>query len=164
MEREHLAEIRRWAAGSEFVFKSYVDQALGEQGQLAVNLLRSLLRDGTADDLRQTLRVLAEAFGNAESEANAAHREVAEVVIGTSVALSAGVVAWLLRGGALLAALLSATPAWASFDPIPVILRRRTRRDDREDALTPEDAAAEQALARILRPDVRREPPASQAP
>lgn len=153
LEHEHLAQIRHWAHLGEFEAKSVIDQVVSESGQVAANLMRSLLRDGTAEDLRKTLHVLSETFDVAQNEADGANREVAEVVVGTSIALSVGMVAWLLRGGAMLAALLSSVPAWSSFDPIPVILRRRERRVGSDVPPTAEDIEAERKLARILRPD-----------
>jgi hypothetical protein len=48
-----------------------------------------------------------------------------EIAIGTvaivSSAISAGYVIWLLRGGTLIAGLLSSIPAWCSFDPLPIV-------------------------------------------
>jgi hypothetical protein len=43
----------------------------------------------------------------------------------TSVVLTAGVVGWLLRGGALLSAFLSSMPLWRGFDPLVVVMRPR---------------------------------------
>ncbi len=40
---------------------------------------------------------------------------------GTGIALSAGLVAWLLRGGTLLTTFLASMPAWKNFDPIPIL-------------------------------------------
>jgi hypothetical protein len=76
-------------------------------------------------------------------------REVAQVVVASSMAISAGVVAWLLRGGVLAASLLSVLPAWASFDPVPILVRRR---DKRKAPTAPEDSN-ELAVTRVLRPD-----------
>jgi filamentous hemagglutinin family protein len=45
----------------------------------------------------------------------------------TSVALTAGFVGWLLRGGALLSALLSSMPLWRGFDPLMVVLQPRRK-------------------------------------
>ncbi len=42
---------------------------------------------------------------------------------GTSLGLTVGIVSWLLRGGALLSALLSSMPLWRGFDPLPVLMR-----------------------------------------
>ena len=38
-----------------------------------------------------------------------------------STGLSVGYVVWLLRGGTLLASMVSALPAWVAFDPLPVL-------------------------------------------
>jgi hypothetical protein len=46
----------------------------------------------------------------------------------SSVGLSVGYVVWLLRGGMLLASLLSSMPAWQFLDPLPILVRKR--RDD----------------------------------
>jgi hypothetical protein len=43
--------------------------------------------------------------------------------------LSAGVVAWLMRSGALLSSLLSNIPLWKGYDPLPVL----TYKDDDEE-------------------------------
>jgi hypothetical protein len=39
----------------------------------------------------------------------------------SGMALSIGFVAWILRGGALLASFLVSMPAWRHFDPLPVL-------------------------------------------
>jgi VCBS repeat-containing protein len=49
----------------------------------------------------------------------------------SSVVLSAGVVAWLLRSGALLSSLLSNIPVWKGYDPLPVLMYK----DDEEEAM-----------------------------
>ena len=47
------------------------------------------------------------------------------VVIGStavvSTSLSVGYVIWIIRGGSLLSAFMSAMPAWQSFDPLPIL-------------------------------------------
>ncbi|KQP13175.1 cadherin domain-containing protein [Pseudorhodoferax sp. Leaf267] len=49
------------------------------------------------------------------------------VLIG-GVAITLGAAFWASRGSALVASLLAASPAWASFDPLPVLTRRERRR------------------------------------
>ena len=49
-----------------------------------------------------------------------------------SFGLTVGYVVWLLRGGALVASLLSSLPAWRLLDPLPV-LGRRDEADEPED-------------------------------
>jgi hypothetical protein len=53
-----------------------------------------------------------------------------------SMSLSAGYVLWLLRGGALLASLVSSLPAWHLLDPLPVL---RNSPDDEDDETEPGD-------------------------
>ncbi|UVT18916.1 MAG: cadherin domain-containing protein [Nitrospira sp.] len=55
----------------------------------------------------------------------------------SGVALSAGFVAWILRGGSLIASFLVSMPAWRRFDPLPVLWlgesdRRKRDRTARE--------------------------------
>ncbi len=53
------------------------------------------------------------------------------VATGMSVSFAAGYVIWLLRGGALLASILAATPLWKSFDPLPVLAFWEKRKKQR---------------------------------
>ena len=50
---------------------------------------------------------------------------VQEFLVGTtaitSTTLSVGYVIWLLRGGSLVASLMSTLPAWSEFDPLAVL-------------------------------------------
>lgn len=47
------------------------------------------------------------------------------IVVGTTTAVSGGLtvgyVIWLIRGGSLLATMMSVMPTWISFDPLPVM-------------------------------------------
>ena len=48
-----------------------------------------------------------------------------KLVVGTTAAgvtgLTVGYVAWLIRGGTLLASMISSLPAWVAFDPLPIL-------------------------------------------
>ena len=67
------------------------------------------------------------------------------LVVGTTAAgitsLTVGYVIWLIRGGTLLATLVSSMPAWMAFDPLPVLdsfeesdeARRARRGEDGQD-------------------------------
>ncbi len=46
---------------------------------------------------------------------------VIKVAQGTTLSLSAGVLIWALRGGSLLASLMSTVPLWHGFDPLPIL-------------------------------------------
>lgn len=58
-------------------------------------------------------------------------------VVGTTTVgitgLTVGYVIWLIRGGTLLASLISSLPAWCSFDPLPVLDRWGPSDDRRRD-------------------------------
>jgi filamentous hemagglutinin family protein len=69
---------------------------------------------------------------------------VAKVAAVATVSISAGLVAWLLRGGALLSALLSSLPIWRGFDPLVVVLRPR-RKSKESPAMTREEQMFENA-------------------
>jgi hypothetical protein len=61
--------------------------------------------------------------------------KLSKVYLGTalvsSIGLSVGYVVWLLRGGMLLASLLSSMPAWQFLDPLPILARKED--DDHDD-------------------------------
>jgi uncharacterized delta-60 repeat protein len=44
-----------------------------------------------------------------------------QIMLGTTVAFTAGFVSWILRGGALLSSLLSTVPLITRYDPIPIL-------------------------------------------
>jgi hypothetical protein len=74
------------------------------------------------DKLRETVQAEA-----------AIETRVAASVFVASTGLSVGYVLWLLRGGALLASLLSSLPAWRLVDPLPVLGRVGGGDDDSDD-------------------------------
>ncbi len=44
-----------------------------------------------------------------------------ETVVGVSIGVTAGVLAWMLRGGTLLASVFSVAPLWKQLDPLPIV-------------------------------------------
>ena len=54
----------------------------------------------------------------------------AAVASSSGVALTAGVVAWVLRGGALMTSLISTMPMWKGFDPLPILAYRDDEDED----------------------------------
>lgn len=76
-----------------------------------------------------------------ESEKGAATDSLAASAM-VSTSLSVGYVLWLARGGALAASLLSALPAWAMVDPLPVLSRMQTAAErDGDEGLEDDDSA-----------------------
>jgi VCBS repeat-containing protein len=65
-------------------------------------------------------------------------RVIVGAVTGVTTAFTVGYVLWALKGGYLLASLLSSLPAWATFDPLPILdnfdepLQEGRRREDCE--------------------------------
>jgi hypothetical protein len=59
------------------------------------------------------------------------------LVVGTTAVsvtgLTVGYVLWLLRGGTLLASLVSSLPAWCAFDPLPILDNFDASKDRRRD-------------------------------
>lgn len=77
-----------------------------------------------------------------ESPQNSEQRSVThdladKVVVGSTAvvttSLSVGYVIWILRGGSLLTAFMSAMPAWQAFDPLPVLQSFERQNEEEED-------------------------------
>jgi len=60
-------------------------------------------------------------------------------VVGTTAAvtggLTVGYVVWLIRGGSLLATMVSVLPSWSSFDPLPILERFESATEEEDDDL-----------------------------
>ena len=79
--------------------------------------------------------------------------DIDDILVG-GVVISLGAAFWASRGSALLASLLAASPAWRTFDPLPVLTRRARPRDGAAAARAPrnwidvrEDSAPNEAPA-----------------
>ncbi|MGI9285279.1 MAG: DUF4347 domain-containing protein, partial [Pseudomonadales bacterium] len=66
----------------------------------------------------------------ADDEALSEQELIVKVVTGSTLTLSAGCVSWLLRGGTLVASLLSTLPVWKGFDPLPILSAKRRKEED----------------------------------
>ena len=51
----------------------------------------------------------------------------------TGVVLTAGVVAWILRSGALLSSLMSTIPLWKGYDPLPILAYKDDDEKDKKE-------------------------------
>ncbi len=58
-----------------------------------------------------------------------------EAVFGVSISATAGILAWALRGGALFASMMAATPLWNSIDPVRVMVGKATEKDTAGDSV-----------------------------
>ena len=60
--------------------------------------------------------------------------ELKAAVVSTSgMALTAGVVAWVLRSGALMTSLISSIPLWKGYDPMPILAKRDEDEKEKDD-------------------------------
>jgi hypothetical protein len=94
------------------------------------NQVKTILAAGhkLAEHLTRLAGNLERAIEERENQA----RLLGRVASFSGMALSVGFVAWILRGGALLASFLVSMPAWRHFDPLPVLGsagRDRRKRD-----------------------------------
>jgi hypothetical protein len=53
----------------------------------------------------------------------------AEAAAGVGISLTAGFVSWALRAGAMASSFLASMPAWRQFDPMPVLMEDKGRKD-----------------------------------
>ncbi len=64
-----------------------------------------------------------------------------EAASGMAFTLTAGYVSWLLRAGYLSASVMSMLPIWGSFDPLPVLGKKRAKKKDPKDGEKGKDLA-----------------------
>ena len=76
----------------------------------------------------------------------------------TGMVLSAGFLAWIMRGGALVTSFLVSMPAWRRFDPLPILKannRDRRKRDREVQAEHEREDRQFRGIDRILKPFVK---------
>ncbi|WP_409998653.1 filamentous hemagglutinin N-terminal domain-containing protein [Bradyrhizobium sp. SZCCHNR1018] len=115
----------------------------GSMVDLALSRLnREALATTIAEEISRVARSAARSLRAAEFTIAAA-----------SSVLTVGFIAWLLRGGTLLAAFLASVPLWRGFDPLMVVLRprrtERTRATSEVDAMFEGGQGAGRSLADI---------------
>jgi hypothetical protein len=95
---------------------------------------------GLSEAFRTSLGVVEEDLRRAADMSESSLKFAVGVTNLGGVSLTAGVIAWLLRSGALLASLAATLPAWRHFDPLPVVLTSdRTRRRSTADTVVAAD-------------------------
>jgi hypothetical protein len=96
------------------------------------------MADYTSDftsDMLQMFDLMRIKISEPDSSANSFMSQSVPAIM---LSLSAGLVTWALRGGALLASMVSAIPVWKGFDPLPIIAASRKRREENK-GISPED-------------------------
>ena len=85
---------------------------LAQAGSGAAGKAEAFARD--LDDLRESVK-----------EGVSFEKYALNSAVAVSSGLSVGYVAWLIRGGVLVTAMLSSMPAWRVLDPFPVLARQQ---------------------------------------
>jgi hypothetical protein len=109
-------------------------EALQSRGELPEAEVKAAMQEIAVmrdQEFRQELNKLRE---EVQHEAVVETR-VAASVFAVSTGLSVGYVLWLLRGGVLLASLLTSIPAWRLLDPLPVLGRVGGQSDEDDESL-----------------------------
>ncbi len=81
-------------------------------------------------DREAMVSAIAREFAEARRSAKAPRATLNIAIAGASLMLTAGFVGWLLRGGALLSALLSSMPLWRGFDPLTIMMPAKRPDED----------------------------------
>ncbi|MFW2403267.1 MAG: hypothetical protein ACN4GT_00790, partial [Gammaproteobacteria bacterium] len=93
------------------------------------------------------LDVVRQDMSDRDGAAQVSGSMMVQITTGSSLALSAGILTWVLRGGALASALLSTMPVWQGFDPLPILMARKRRdgkKGQRSGDPAPEQSQADQ--------------------
>jgi hypothetical protein len=85
------------------------------------------------------LQVSPDIVSHTKVEERIAGFTTGDLVVGTSAvvstSVSVGIMIWVLRGGSLLTAFMSATPVWTAFDPLPILVNRHSEEPKDDDTL-----------------------------
>jgi hypothetical protein len=78
--------------------------------------------------LLERIEQMSRAIDSNASGRNGDNVEV-QIFVGATASLTAGIVSWVLRGGSLLASLMSTAPLLNRFDPLPILKSRNDEED-----------------------------------
>jgi len=127
------------------------DRTVASNKQLFPQPLKMLLEARNLGDLKTALEKLdvstlsPEGYALVRNSLDAIKEEIGQEIllgktvvgsaIATSVGLSAGYVVWLLKGGSLMASVLSSMPAWQFTDPLAILVGKKDDEDDDDESL-----------------------------
>ncbi len=72
-------------------------------------------------DILQQLNQFSDELGRTMDDQAGERSWFVNSIKGAGLTLTTGLVAWLVRGGALVAGLMASMPAWRHFDPVPIL-------------------------------------------
>ena len=105
-----------WAITADQIRSYYPDPLTLGKTELSVEFLQQL--NAFSEELQQTM--------TDQTEERSLFVNMME---STGLVLSAGLAAWILRGGAVLAWFMASLPMWRHFDPVPILNMDREERD-----------------------------------
>jgi len=142
-----------WATTSDQIRAYYPDPVDMTKTELSLDVLQQLNK--FSDELGETMQ-----------EQGDKHSRFVDLMKKTGLTLSAGLVAWMVRGGALVAGFMAALPAWRHFDPVPILNMNKKDKEDwtrRVKEAATLEAHEHHGLDQILqesKPEVSASPPA----
>ncbi len=104
---------------------------LGELKAALETVDLTTLNPANYDLMRNSLDAIKEELGQEIMIGNT----ILGSAIAASVGLSAGYVVWMLKGGSLLASVLSSLPAWQLADPLAILVGKKDDEDDDDESL-----------------------------
>jgi hypothetical protein len=87
------------------------------------------------DALWSAIDKMKEEMGDAAEEKMTSTEFKVAAAKSSGVVLTAGVVAWILRSGALLSSLISTIPLWKGYDPLPILAYKDDDDKKKEDEI-----------------------------
>ena len=106
----------------------------------------------TMDALWSAIDKMKEEMGDSAREEMTATEFKFAAAKSSGVVLTAGVVAWILRSGALLSSLMSTIPLWKGYDPLPILAYRdddKKKEDDMHEDKIPTSLDELQKLKKL---------------
>ena len=130
-----------WATTSDQIRAYYPDPADMMKTELSAEVLQQL--NQFSDELGQTME-----------EQPGKRSWFADSIKGAGLTLTTGFVAWMVRGGALVAGLMASLPTWRHIDPVPILSMNKEEKEawaTRINAAAQLEAREHQGLDQILR-------------
>ena len=93
---------------------------------------------------------LREDISNSEDEGASLKGRISNIFISLgSLSVTSGLIAWLLRGGALASSFISAMPLWKGVDLLPVLTKSKSDREDEQS--DPDNTSADKRVERLIK-------------
>jgi len=116
----------------------FTDQATN----LTVNSIELTINESSSVAETVNSRQFLNGLSRASSDLDSAQKETlrqyqigGDVAVSISISTTAGILAWMLRGGALFGSLMAATPLWSQIDPLRITGADKDSKDKAQDSV-----------------------------